>query len=161
MLPDPFANSTLPVLEQVVQFAQARHGVLAGNLANLNTPGYKSRDLSSEAFQSSLKKAIESSRQTRSPGEAAILGHVAAGGGDVGQLTTGSMSEAGIGRFDPEALAGVRDSMRSIVYHDERDVSLESQVTEISKNQGLHNMAITLMTSQYRLMRAAISETVA
>lgn len=161
MLPDPFANSTLPVLEQVVQFAQARHGVLAGNLANLNTPGYKSRDLSTDAFKDSLRTAIDSTRKTRSPGDAMIFGHMAAGGGDAGQLTMGSVSEVGFGRFDPEALAGVRDSMRSIVYHDDRDVSLESQVTEISKNQGMHNLAITLMTSQYRLMRAAISETVA
>lgn len=160
MLPDPFANSTLPVLEQVVQFAQARHGVLAGNLANLNTPGYKSRDLSPEAFQDSLRTAIDSSRKTRSPGDAMIMGHMAAGGGDKGELISGSTSKVGFGRIDPKALAGVRESMKSIVYHDQRDVSLESQVTEIAKNQSLHNLAIALMSSQFRLMRSAISETV-
>lgn len=157
MLTDPFANSTLPVLEQVVQFAQARHGVLAGNLANLNTPGYKSRDLSPDAFEKSLKTAIESTRKPRSPGEATVLGSVDEAGR--GLLT--SESQVGFGRFDPEALQEVRESMKSLVYHDGRDVSLESQVTEIAKNQGLHNLAITLMTAQFRQMRAAISETVA
>ena len=154
MLTDPFANSTLPVLEQVVQFAQARHGVLAGNLANLNTPGYKSRDLSPDAFEKSLKTAIESTRKPRSPGEAMVLGPVDEAGR--GLLT--SESQVGFGRFDPEALQEVRESMKSLVYHDGRDVSLESQVTEIAKNQHLHGLAVTTMRSQFALLRAAITE---
>ena len=36
-----FESSTLPMLEQVVNFTEARHGVLAGNMANLDTPGYR------------------------------------------------------------------------------------------------------------------------
>lgn len=157
MTPDPFAGSTLPVLEQVVQFTQARHGVLAGNLANLNTPGYKSRDLSPERFQESLKTAIESTRKTRSPGESLVLGPLAPGGQGLASLDDDGV---GFGRLDAESLAGVKESMKSVVYHDGRDVSLESQVTQISKNQSLHNLAITLMSSQFRLMRSAISETV-
>jgi len=52
-----FDNSMLPMLEQVVTFTQARHGVLAGNIANLDTPGYRSRDLSPALFQERLKDA--------------------------------------------------------------------------------------------------------
>jgi len=153
---DPFASSTLPVLEQVVQFTQARHGVLAGNLANLNTPDYKARDLSVDAFQSNLRTAIESSRKSRSPGDAVVLGPLA-DGSDAGLMTIGG------GGKKPAAdpFDGVRRSMETFVYHDGRDVSLESQVTEISKNQSLHNLAITLMSQQFRQMRSAISETVA
>jgi flagellar basal-body rod protein FlgB len=55
-----FDSSTLPVLEQVVTFTEARHGVLAGNIANLDTPGYRSQDLSTAEFQTRLKDAIES-----------------------------------------------------------------------------------------------------
>lgn len=158
MLPDPYSSSTLPVLEQVVQFTQARHGVLAGNIANINTPHYKTRDLSPEAFQESLKTAIESTRKSRSPGDAAVLGPLSSGASGLVSLEA---EQVGFGRFDAEALEGVRESMKSLVYHDQRDVSLESQVTELSKNQGLHNLAITLMSAQFRLMRSAISETVA
>lgn len=56
MLPSMLNNTTLPVLEQAVSFAQARHGVLAGNIANIDTPGYKTRDLSPDLFQESLKR---------------------------------------------------------------------------------------------------------
>src|SRR5690349_14470935 len=59
MMSSMFDASTLPLLEQVVNFTEARHGVLAGNIANLDTPGYRTRDLSSEEFQGRLEKAIE------------------------------------------------------------------------------------------------------
>ena len=61
-----FDNSTLPMLEQVVTFTQARHGVLAGNIANLDTPGYRSRDLSPKEFQARLKDAIEEQHKAAS-----------------------------------------------------------------------------------------------
>ena len=67
MLSSLFQSSTLPVLEQVVNFTEARHGVLAGNIANLDTPGYKTRDLSPELFQQRLKEAIETKNQPVSP----------------------------------------------------------------------------------------------
>ncbi|MGL4514210.1 MAG: flagellar basal body rod protein FlgB [Lacipirellulaceae bacterium] len=160
MTPDVFSNSTLPMLEQVVQFTEARHGVLAGNLANLNTPGYKTRDLSPEKFEQSLKDAMQQSRQPRtsagaSVGEAAVLAErgIAASG-----LITARNSSGPERGLDFEALEGVRDSMRAILHHDERDVSLEQQVTEVAKNQSKHNLAVSLIAQQYRLLRSAISE---
>ena len=48
----------------------------------------------------------------------------------------------------------VRESVKSILYHDNSDVSIEQQVAEISKNQALHNLALNIMTAQFRLMRA-------
>ncbi len=64
MLSSLFQSSTIPILEQVVNFTEARHGVLAGNIANLDTPGYKTRDLSPALFQQRLKEAIEHAART-------------------------------------------------------------------------------------------------
>ncbi len=58
MKPGMFNGTTIPVLEQVVNFAQARHGVLAGNVANMDVPGYKTQDLSQDLFQERLKDAV-------------------------------------------------------------------------------------------------------
>lgn len=153
MPPDLFANSTLPVLEQAAAFAQARHGVLAGNIANLDTPGYKSRDLSTDTFQTSLKKAIEKSRRPdlASPGHGFVLGE---------GLRTGDASDKAARGLDYDALSEVRESMRRILYHDDSDVSLEHQITEIAKNQAQHNLAIQLMSLQFRQLRSAISENI-
>lgn len=134
MLTSIFQSTSIPILEQVVNFSQARHGVLAGNLANLDTPGYRVRDLSPEKFQQELKEAIGESRRAglqRSPG-------------DVGY----------------DAFRRVKETTKSILYHDQSDVSIEQQVTEMVKNQMQHNMALTIMTKQFRLLQAAISEQV-
>lgn len=137
MISNLFDNSTVPVLEQVVNFTQARHGVLAGNLANLDTPGYQTRDLSVDDFQSSLQEAVAASRSQ-------------------GASRYGYSSRSA---EHPHAdFTKVKDAMKSIKYHDESDVSLENQVAELSKNQAKHNLALSLMTAQFRLLRAAITE---
>src|SRR4029077_12706000 len=67
MLSSLFNNTTIPALGQVLNFAQARHTVLTGNIANVNTPGYRLRDLSQTEFQERLKEAITASRTAGEP----------------------------------------------------------------------------------------------
>jgi flagellar basal-body rod protein FlgB len=144
MLSSLFDSSTLPVLEQVVSFTQARHGVLAGNIANLDTPGYKTRDISPEEFQSRLKEAVEARKQASiSPTyeiNARLAGRDTALGND--------------------GMDKVREATKSILFHDNSDVGIEQQVAEITKNQALHNLALSIMTAQFRLLKVAISERV-
>ncbi len=132
-------NSTLPALEQTAAFAQKRHMLLAGNIANLDVPGYRTRDVSLDDFQQALRTAVEQqaspSSGYRSPG---------------GFHTSEAMS--------PEAMERVRDVSKQVIFHDGSDVSLEEQVTEISKNQSLHDMSIALMRSQLQTLQAAIRE---
>ena len=131
-----FESSTIPILQEAINFSQARHGILVGNVANMDTPGYKVRDLSVDTFHERLREAIEARREGEpfSPG-----------------LLT---SEPG----DP--MRKVRDSMKTILFHDDSDVGLEQQVLQISKNQFMHNMAISIMTNQFQLLNTAISERV-
>lgn len=131
MLSNMFQSTTIPVLEEVVNFSQARHTVLTGNIANMDTPGYQVRDLSVEDFQNRLKTAIEDQKPSAtSPGEPSSKKTV---------------------------LADVAKSSHSIVRHDQANIDMESQVSEMLKNQLQHNMAITIMTDQFRLLQTAIS----
>src|SRR5437016_11118198 len=99
MLPNLFSSTTIPALAEVLNFAQARHTVLAGNIANVNTPGYRLRDLSQTEFQQRLKEAIATSRAAAEP------------------LSPGvAYSEPG----DP--MRQVRSSLENIVYHDDTNV---------------------------------------
>ena len=131
-----FRHSSIPALQETVAFTQARQGVLAGNLANIHTPGYRTRDLSVESFQEALKKqiAVEREEEFVSPGHP----------------------------ISPrqEARHKVRESMNNIVYHDGTNLDVEKQVVEASKNQYLHNLAISIMTSQFQQLETAISERV-
>ena len=144
-----FQQTTIPVLEQVVNFAQARHGILAGNIANIDTPGYRTADLSTEKFESKLKEAVQSQ------GQDSVM-HSLAAGGSLADVPFGP--ELSGDKFD--AVRGVKESLNSLLYHDESNVSLENQVAEIAKNQALHNLALTIMNQQFRLMETAIRERV-
>ena len=138
-----FDNSTLPMLEQVVGFTRARHGVLAGNIANLDTPGYRSRDLSPAAFQDRLKDAIEEQHEAAS------------------RPATSSPymdDPAPEPRDVAEDFARVTQDLGGMLRHDDNNTSMELQVTEIAKNHAQHNLALTLMTAQFRLLRAAVTE---
>lgn len=132
MLSNLFQSTTIPVLEQVVSFGQARHTVLAGNIANVNTPGYEARDLSVEDFQQRLKEAIDQ----RHEGTA----------GSPGELTA-----------QKPLMAEVANSSQSILRHDLGNVDMETQVSEMVKNQMQHNLALTILTDQFRQMQTAIS----
>ena len=148
MLSSMFNSSTIPILEQVVNFTESRHGVLAGNVANLDTPGYKTRDLSPALFQERLKEAIDTRNQPVAPYDSRSFGLTSADGAQ--QREAKQMA----------AFGKVKDSMKSILRHDGDDVSMEQQVNEIMKNQQQHNLAINIMSAQFRLLRTAITERV-
>jgi flagellar basal-body rod protein FlgB len=135
MLTSLFQGTTIPVLEQVINFAQTRHNVLAGNVANIDTPGYRMRDLSPEMFQQRLKTAIER-RDTAHVG----------------------MSQASPGAVGKNPVSNVGDSLADMLHHDDTNGSLEDQVTAIAKNELQHNTALAIMVSQFQLLQAAISE---
>jgi len=149
MLSTLFGTSSVPLLEQVVNFTEARHGVLAGNIANLDTPGYTTRDLSPELFQQKLREAVEASR---APSMSTY------GYGNYGNNM--SQSADSVSRVDRNfaAFDHVKDSYNSILRHDGVDVSMENQVNQMVKNQQEHNMAVGILSNQFRLLRAAISE---
>jgi flagellar basal-body rod protein FlgB len=132
---DMFESTTIPVLQQVVGFTQARHNVLAGNIANLEVPGYKTRDLSVADFQARLQQAIEEQKHpsaaAHSPGETNYR--------------------------QPEPLAEIAKNSKTIMRHDENNVGIEQQSSEVLKNQLDHNMALALMIQQFRQLDTAIS----
>ena len=140
MIANLFDSTTIPVLQEVVNFSEARHTVLAGNIANMDTPGYKVRDLSVDDFQSRLQQAIEMRRQPPSSSE--------------------GLSPGEIGLQGAEQLAEVAKNAKTILHHDQNNVGIEHQVTEMVKNQMQHNLALSIMVQQFHLLQTAISEKV-
>lgn len=127
-------TNTVPLLEQVVNFSQARHNMLAGNIANLDTPGYQAADLDTDKFAEQLRSMLAS--QKMGSAEAA--------------------EESGFAELRRPGQHGLE--WGNLVRHDHGDVSLEQQIAQLNKNQMQHNLALTIMTSQFRLMQAAITE---
>jgi len=127
-----------PLMDRLSRFLDVtsyRSGILAGNIANIDTPGYQARDLSVEDFQARLKQAIDERDQPQvgSPGEMELA---------------------------PKTLmAEVAKSSLSILRHDMGNVDMETQVTEMVKNEMQHNMALTILTDQFHQLQTAIRGT--
>lgn len=57
MIQNPlFFNQTFQALESAIDISQKRQGVIAGNISNLNTPGYQAKEID---FKTALKSAMD------------------------------------------------------------------------------------------------------
>jgi flagellar basal-body rod protein FlgB len=81
-----FGAGSLRALETMLTFASDRQNVIAGNIANVDSVGYRTRDLSEGDFRSALARAFEGrggAPEAFEAGEAADAGPLKAGGNNV------------------------------------------------------------------------------
>ena len=61
-MPDKLSfGKTFYALEKAISIAQQRNAVITSNISNLDTPGYKSKDIN---FKSELARALETNHKT-------------------------------------------------------------------------------------------------
>lgn len=151
MLRPLLESTTLPLLKQVARFAERRQDVLAGNIANLDTPGYRMRDLPVQQFQQALEQAIASRHAPSSPG------HLALPLEQPGGVTT---TPASIEDFFPESLfaASAPSAQPGITFQDANNRSLEDQFLQMTKNSVLQQFALEVMRTQFDQLQTVISE---
>lgn len=151
-------TSMQPILEQAAAFAERRHDVLAGNLANVSTPGYQTRDLPVEEFQTALRKALES--RLVAPESASVPEAGASSGESSRGLWTwnGATEGQSAQPFPRELFSAVKAPSRTATFQDGGNRSIETEIMELTKNSLMQTMAIELMTSQFNKLQAVISE---
>ncbi len=135
-----FDNTALPVLGEVMSFTERRQEVLAHNVANINTPGYRMLDLSVETFTSALAEAIET-RDRRTPH------HFGPGG-----LRQRLYGRRGRGGAAAEPVEGLMN------YYDGANRSIEALQSQMLKNALWHEVAAKLYAHQSDLLATAIRE---
>jgi flagellar basal-body rod protein FlgB len=129
-------GTTVPLLEQVAAFGERRNLVLAGNVANIDTPNYKRRDLPVAEFESALRDAIRAGSDRRDE----------ISGGPSGL---------------PSDLLQAREAgSPSLTFQDNSDRSIEHEMMELTKNASLQSFAVELMNAQLAMLQAAIREQV-
>ena len=121
-----------PLLEQTLKFTAARQRLLAENVANVDTPGYRQKDLSVEDFQAVLRDRVDRRRD--------------AGPGAV--------------RFDDVA-ASVETPRRGILFHDGNNRSMEQLMSDSAKNAMMHNLVAELLRKQFAALEMALKERIA
>lgn len=155
MLQPLFDASTIPLLEKAAVFGERRHDVLTGNIANIDTPNYKSRDLPVEAFQQALRAAVARRQSPIAPQDAGALGGVSA-------VSNASVFEpANLDQLFPADLFEASDSApRSLTFQDANNRSIEGEFMEMTKNSMMQSFAVELMNAQMAMLHAVIREQV-
>ena len=147
---EPLLNSTsIPLLKKVAAFGERRHEILAGNIANVDTPNYRTRDLPVEAFQQALQRAVSQ----RQAGRQAFASADRTTGISPGEQPL-SLEQL----FPAELFHGVEAAPANLTFHDGNNRSVESETMEMTKNLMMQNLAVELMHAQMGLLQMAISE---
>ncbi len=121
-----------PLLERTVKFHAARHKLLAENIANASTPGYRQTDLSVDTFRQMLRDRVDAKR-TAPPGTVT---------------------------FD-DLDASVEHPASGVLFHDGNNRSMEQLMTDAAKNALFHNLMTELLRKQFGSIEAALRERIA
>jgi flagellar basal-body rod protein FlgB len=134
----------MPALVHAMTFAESRLRVIAENVANVHTPGYRAKSLDPKGFQGALRRALE------------------VRGGDVGKPLV--IDDGRQLRTDSAGRLQVRPSeqpVQNVLFHDETNLSLERQMSDLAETGMMHELAATLLRGSVDRLRGAIRGSVA
>jgi len=121
-------GKTIEILSEVLDFRSERHKVITSNIANMDTPNYRPKDI---VFKEELESIINNKdriKMTESRGR--------------------SMSEQSnpAGRADFEVIdSGER-------------VNLDSEMAKLTENNLMHNLTVELLVRKFRVLNTVLRE---
>ncbi|RUT33117.1 flagellar basal body rod protein FlgB [Arsenicitalea aurantiaca] len=118
-------------LADKMRWHQTRQGLLAENVANADTPGYRGRDLTPFSFDTQLRTAGTMQTATTRPGHIAASAGGASGFGE-SRLNNFEITPAGNG------------------------VTLEDEMMKVTSNQLDYQAATSLYTKSIKIIRTAL-----
>jgi len=152
MLDQILNTKSLPLLEKMAAFAERRQEVLAGNIANIDTPGYKMRDLPVENFQQALRDAMQLEDGLSPATAQASLGMPA-------HASNNQALESQLESLFPRSLFKAQESSpQNLTFQDDNNRSMESQVMSMTKNSLMQQFAVEVMIAQMNQLSMVISE---
>ncbi len=134
-----FADSPIPALARTVQFAAARQKLIASNIANIETPGFRPSDVNPREFQASLAESIEQQRVAPDGGLAFDEG---------APISFGTQGVT----LEPEPLGD------NVLFHDGNDRSAEHLMQMLNENFYAFRAATQLVRFNFGMIDAAIRE---
>lgn len=135
---DALFGTTVQLLGKTLDLRAKRQGLIAANLANVETPGYTPTDLS---FEAELKNAL-----TKGGGPTPNARHIPLkGGANIAALAQvhGEVVELPVKNGSPDG----------------NGVELESEMGRMAENQIMYNASIQLLTKKFEMMKQAIRGT--
>ena len=127
-------SSGFDKLESALSVSSAKHTVISSNIANVDTPGYKAKEIN---FTNAFKDAL--------------------------QGTGLSMKRSVDDHFSGMSLPGsptahVTDQINNFMRNDGNNVNVDHEMMSLSKNNIMYNMAAQLIGNKFNNLKYVISE---
>lgn len=136
-------SGVISALTTTLSFNETRLQMLANNVANVETPGFRTKTLDQAEFQSALRKALE--KHDADPTR---------------PLSVNSGKEV---RTAPDGRLLVTPSdqpVENLLFHDGTNQSIERQMSELAKTGMTHDLATGLLRGKFQSLQKAIRGTV-
>ena len=134
------ANSgSIPTLEKLVAFTEARQRMLAENIANIDNPDYRAKQLDPKAFQQSLRKALDARKEHS--------------GSELSLEQTSEVRQDAQGRL---VVTPSEVPAENVLFHDNTNARIERQMATMAENTMMHQAAVELLRSKFEGLKAAI-----
>ncbi len=136
-LQDVTSGGAFPMLQKTIAFAESRNRVLAENIANVTTPGYRAKQLNVDSFQSALAEASANRK-------------------DGGKFELPETNEV---KLDGNGHLRVQPSYvptQNQLFHDGTNASIERQMAELAENTMTHQAASELLKGYFDGVSKAI-----
>lgn len=131
MIKEMFAG-IIPVLERSLDIRTLRHNVIASNIANEETPGYKAKDIN---FQKELDKSVSA--------------------GGIQLYNTQNNHFSGKNPSNGIEVIARQENAAGL---DNNSVSLEGEMVKMAENTMMYNADMTILAKRFRSLREAIKE---
>ena len=129
-------DNTIKALNAALNFRQMRQEILSSNVANAETPGYKSKRLD---FEEALARALDVDGKMQM--QATDPKHFDVGGG-------------GFDNLQPE----LYDDPNGVVSEDGNTVDMEKELALMAENKIMYDAAVQLLNKKLGMMKYAISQ---
>ena len=132
-------GGAIPALEKMLVFNQARLRMIADNVANIHTPGYRAQQLDTRGFQRALRKALDArGSDPRKP------------------FVVNAGREVKTDRYGRLHVIPSPEPVENILFHDGTNLSIERQMADLAETGMMHELTGRLLLGRYRGLRAAI-----
>lgn len=141
---DVVNRGTVPLMEKMLAFTQARHRTLTENVANVDTPGYQTKHLDAQAFQRALREALDTKVRTRSR-----------------SLEIRPSQQFSQDRFGRLAVTPTGQPPENVLFHDQTNMRIEKQMAMLAENAMMHQAVTELLRGKFQELLNAIRGRVA
>lgn len=131
-----------PALVKTMAFQEARVRMIAENIANAQTPGYRAKQLDVDGFQRSLREALKNRKSIADP-------FVVRSGSEVRTNEQGHL-----------VVSPSETPAENVLFHDDTNLSLERQMSELAQAGLMSDLSARLLKTRDDRIRTAIRGTV-